>query len=448
MTALTNTGLKSAQACSSARHRCWWRRCGSGDGAFVAAGSVVTHDVPADAMTFGRAEQVDKPGRAAAFRAEQGEGVDVRHRWRHRHGASGPALAGGAAAAGVSRLRQRRHRHPGRTTASSGGARRASWSTSPRRSAREPLPGTTGIGHTRWATHGAPTQRNAHPHGTPRVSVVHNGIIENHAELRGRAGGRGPGVRDRDRHRDRRAAGRPPPAPAAWTRCEAARAAFARLEGAYALAMVFAGHPDLMIGAQHGAPLAVGFGENAMYLGSDSLALAPMTRRIAYLHEGDWAVVSRDNVGDLRARRRPVNRPDPGHRPDRRRGRQGRLPPLHGKGAARAPGRDRPDARPHARPGRPRGDAAGTAVRLGPGPAHDDRRLRQRLLSPGWPGGTGWRSWRGCRPTSMSPASSATAPRRCRSAASGCWSARAARRRTRWPRCASCSRPGNTWSPC
>ncbi len=158
-----------------------------------------------------------------------------------------------------------------------------------------PLGGTTGIGHTRWATHGAPTESNAHPHGTTRVVVVHNGIIENHAELRHElegcgqvfstetdtetvaqlldhllAGGMGPG--------------------------EAAQAAFARLEGAYALALLFAGQPDLIIAAQHGAPLAVGFGDGEMFVGSDALALAPMTSQIAYLRDGDWTVVTRNGA--------------------------------------------------------------------------------------------------------------------------------------------------------
>ena len=157
---------------------------------------------------------------------------------------------------------------------------------------RSPLPGTTGIGHTRWATHGAPTENNAHPHGTARVSIVHNGIIENHAELRAELEAAGQEFSTEtdtetvaqlvDLHLQRGMA------PA-----EAAGAAFSRLEGAYALAMIFAGHPELMIGAQHGAPLAVGFGEDEMFLGSDGLALAPLTRRIAYLHDGDWTLVNR-----------------------------------------------------------------------------------------------------------------------------------------------------------
>jgi glutamine---fructose-6-phosphate transaminase (isomerizing) len=160
---------------------------------------------------------------------------------------------------------------------------------------RMPLSGTTGIGHTRWATHGAPTENNAHPHGTARVSVVHNGIIENHAELRAELEAAGQEFSTEtdtetvaqlvDLNLQR---GMGP--------VEAAGAAFRRLEGAYALAIIFAGHPELMIGAQHGAPLAVGFGEDEMFLGSDGLALAPLTRRIAYLRDGDWAVVDRQGA--------------------------------------------------------------------------------------------------------------------------------------------------------
>ncbi len=172
---------------------------------------------------------------------------------------------------------------------------------------RAPLPGTTGIGHTRWATHGAPTEGNAHPHGTSRVSVVHNGIIENHAELRAELESQGQEFStetdtetvaqlvDLNLKRGMDPIG-------------AAGAAFRRLNGAYALAMIFAGHPELIVGAQFGAPLAVGFGDAEMYVGSDALALAPLTRRIAYLRDGDWTVVDRtgarffDAAGDEVAR--------------------------------------------------------------------------------------------------------------------------------------------------
>jgi glutamine---fructose-6-phosphate transaminase (isomerizing) len=160
---------------------------------------------------------------------------------------------------------------------------------------RAPLPGTTGIGHTRWATHGAPTESNAHPHGTARVSVVHNGIIENHAELRSELEAADQEFTTEtdtetvaqlvDLNLQR---GMAP--------IEAAGAAFRRLEGAYALAMIFSGHPELIVGAQHGAPLAVGYGEDEMFVGSDGLALAPLTQRIAYLSDGDWTVVDRQGA--------------------------------------------------------------------------------------------------------------------------------------------------------
>jgi glucosamine--fructose-6-phosphate aminotransferase (isomerizing) len=157
---------------------------------------------------------------------------------------------------------------------------------------RLPLTGVTGIGHTRWATHGAPTEGNAHPHGTERVSVVHNGIIENHAELRAELEAEGQ-VFTTETDTETVAQLVDLNLKRGMAPVEAAGAAFRRLEGAYALAMIFAGHPELIIGAQHGAPLAVGFGDNEMFVGSDALALAPLTRRIAYLRDGDWTVVDR-----------------------------------------------------------------------------------------------------------------------------------------------------------
>ncbi len=160
---------------------------------------------------------------------------------------------------------------------------------------RDAPDGTTGIGHTRWATHGAPTLGNAHPHGTARVAIVHNGIIENHAALRTELEAEGQAFETEtdtetvvqlvDLHLKR-----------GLTPVEAAHATFGRLEGAYALAMVFSGHSELMVGAQHGAPLAIGYGEEEMYLGSDSLALAPLTRRVAFLRDGDWTVLSREGA--------------------------------------------------------------------------------------------------------------------------------------------------------
>jgi glucosamine--fructose-6-phosphate aminotransferase (isomerizing) len=172
---------------------------------------------------------------------------------------------------------------------------------------KNPLPGSIGIGHTRWATHGAPTESNAHPHGTSRVSLVHNGIIENHAELRAELEAEG---QEFSTETDTETVAqlvdlylKQGMAP-----IEAAGTALRRLEGAYALAMIFAGHPELIVGAQHGAPLAVGFGEDEMFVGSDALALAPLTRRIAYLNDGDWTVVDRKGAKFFDLDGNPVER--------------------------------------------------------------------------------------------------------------------------------------------
>jgi glucosamine--fructose-6-phosphate aminotransferase (isomerizing) len=170
-----------------------------------------------------------------------------------------------------------------------------------------PLPGATGIGHTRWATHGVPNETNAHPHATGRVAVVHNGIIENHAELRTELERAGQVfVTQTDTETVVQLVdlllqqGLAPE--------EASREALGRLHGAYALAMVFASDPDLLIGARHGPPLAVGFGEDEMFVGSDALALAPLTQRIAYLEDGDWAVVRRKSAAFFDAQGNPVER--------------------------------------------------------------------------------------------------------------------------------------------
>jgi len=169
------------------------------------------------------------------------------------------------------------------------------------------LAGTTGIGHTRWATHGAPTETNAHPHGTSRVAVVHNGIIENHAELRAELEALGQVfATETDTETVAQLVDfllQKDMMPQA-----AAAAAFARLEGAYALALIFSGHPELIIGARKGAPLAVGYGDDEMYLGSDALALAPLTRRIAYLQDGDWVVLNRQTAAFYDKNNEPVER--------------------------------------------------------------------------------------------------------------------------------------------
>jgi glutamine---fructose-6-phosphate transaminase (isomerizing) len=159
------------------------------------------------------------------------------------------------------------------------------------RLAREPLSGTIGIGHTRWATHGRPTENNAHPHATDRLAVVHNGIIENFSELRRELEAKGVKfVTETDTEvvahlvTEEIQRGASP--------VEAVKAALPRLRGAFALAFLFAGEEDLLIGARKGPPLAVGFGEDAMFIGSDAIALAPFTDTVSYLEDGDWAVIS------------------------------------------------------------------------------------------------------------------------------------------------------------
>lgn len=153
-----------------------------------------------------------------------------------------------------------------------------------------PLNGTTGIGHTRWATHGAPTQNNAHPHHVGGVAVVHNGIIENYESLRDELVAEGCVFTTQTdtevvaQLADHYLQSGLAPQVAAFETLK-------RLRGAYALAMIFEGHEGLMIGARHGAPLAVGWGEGETFLGSDSLALAPLVSRITYLDDGDWCVI-------------------------------------------------------------------------------------------------------------------------------------------------------------
>lgn len=164
-----------------------------------------------------------------------------------------------------------------------------------KRLAGEPLPGVIGIGHTRWATHGKPVERNAHPHTTPRLAVVHNGIIENFAELRAMLSAEGYKF---ETETDTEAVahlvtrelnkGKSP--------VEAVRDCLPLLQGAFALAFLFEGDEETLIGARQGPPLAIGYGDGEMFLGSDAIALSPFTDTIAYLEDGDWAVLTRKGV--------------------------------------------------------------------------------------------------------------------------------------------------------
>jgi glutamine---fructose-6-phosphate transaminase (isomerizing) len=164
-----------------------------------------------------------------------------------------------------------------------------------KRLAKEPLGGHSGIGHTRWATHGRPNEVNAHPHATDKVAVVHNGIIENFRELREELQKKGVKFSTETDTEvvahlvtDEMRQGRAP--------ADAVKAALPRLRGAFALAFLFEGEEDLLVGARNGPPLAVGYGNGEMFLGSDAIALAPFTDTISYLEDGDWVVVHRGGV--------------------------------------------------------------------------------------------------------------------------------------------------------
>ncbi len=171
----------------------------------------------------------------------------------------------------------------------------------------QPLPGKAGIGHTRWATHGAATVTNAHPHRGRAVAVVHNGIIENFRDLRAEVEAAGYAHESEtdtetvallvQMHMDR-----------GLGAIEAARETFGKLEGAFALCFLFDGEEDLMIAARKGSPLAIGHGEGEMFVGSDAIALAPMTDLITYLEEGDWAVITRKGAEIFDAEGRRANR--------------------------------------------------------------------------------------------------------------------------------------------
>ena len=161
--------------------------------------------------------------------------------------------------------------------------------------ARDPAPGTTGIAHTRWATHGAPTAANAHPHATAELALVHNGIIENFRQLREALTARGRSFEsDTDTEviahlvSELVEGGASPQ--------DAVKAVLPQLRGAFALAIAFRQYPDMLIGARLGSPLVVGYGAGEMYLGSDALALAPLTQQITYLEEGDWVVITREGA--------------------------------------------------------------------------------------------------------------------------------------------------------
>lgn len=174
--------------------------------------------------------------------------------------------------------------------------------------AHSPARGHVGIAHTRWATHGAPNAINAHPHATAEVAIVHNGIIENFRQLRDDLASRGRRFESETDSEviahllsEQVEAGASPQ--------EAVMRVLPRLRGAFALAIAFRSHPEMLIGARLGSPLVIGYGEGETYLGSDALALAPLTQKICYLEEGDWTVITREGAAIFDAEGKPVSRP-------------------------------------------------------------------------------------------------------------------------------------------
>ena len=172
----------------------------------------------------------------------------------------------------------------------------------------DPAPGNVGIAHTRWATHGAPTASNAHPHATEELALVHNGIIENYKALRDELASEN---RNYESETDTEIVahlisskiekGASPK--------DAIAEVLPKLRGAFSLAITFRQSPDMLVGARLGSPLVVGYGEGEMYLGSDALALAPLTQKITYLEEGDWVIITRDGAQIFDENNEPVERP-------------------------------------------------------------------------------------------------------------------------------------------
>jgi glucosamine--fructose-6-phosphate aminotransferase (isomerizing) len=173
--------------------------------------------------------------------------------------------------------------------------------------ARDPAPGTTGIAHTRWATHGAPTAANAHPHATQHLALVHNGIIENFRQLKESLTARG---RTFESETDTEVVAHlvSEQVEAGLSPADAVKAVLPQLRGAFALAIAFREHPDMLIGARLGSPLVLGHADGETYLGSDALALAPLTQQITYLEEGDWVIVTREGAQIFDKDNQPVER--------------------------------------------------------------------------------------------------------------------------------------------
>ena len=279
-----------------------------GDGAIVAAGSVIVQRCPS-----GRA--VDRPRAAGGQARTRGRDPGATTEEELMCGIIGIIASDMVASGlleGLRRLEYRGYDSAGIATLVDGRieCRRAEGKLAnlARRLDHQPVQGAIGIGHTRWATHGLPTETNAHPIATGRVAVVHNGIIENFQALRQELEGLGHAFRT-DTDTEAVAILATHFLEQGLSPREAVAKTLARLDGAFALAFLFAGEHDLLIGARRGSPLAIGYGDGEMFLGSDALALAPLTRRITYLEEGDWAVVTSRAVTIFDAANNEVQRP-------------------------------------------------------------------------------------------------------------------------------------------
>ena len=301
---------------------------------------------------------------------------------------------------------------------------------------REPLQGHSGIGHTRWATHGKPTETNAHPHATERVAVVHNGIIENFRELREELEKAGATFKtETDTETvvqlvdDYLGKGMKP--------VDAVKAALPKLRGAFALGFVFAGEDDLMIGARKGAPLAIGYGDKEMYLGSDAIALSSVHRQ-HQLPRGrrlGGAVACRRHRRDERGtivKRQVQKSGASSFLVDKANYRHFMAKEIH----------EQPEVVGHTLAHYLDMSAEKVALPVGcrsisPSSSASRSRPVARRVSPGRSPNTGSSGWRGCRSTSTSPPSSATARRRCARTIWRCSCRNRAKRPTRWPPCAT-----------
>jgi glucosamine--fructose-6-phosphate aminotransferase (isomerizing) len=297
------------------------------------------------------------------------------------------------------------------------------------RLAREPLSGNAGIGHTRWATHGGVTETNAHPHVVDDVVIVHNGIIENFRSLKEDliAGGAAFTTETDTEvvaqliHRER-ANGKSPR--------EAVRDTLQKLEGAFAIAILFKGEDNLMIGARNGPPLAIGHGEGEMFLGSDAIALSPFTNRITYLEDGDWVVLSRTSMEIFDAGNRHVIRPMSFSQASAMIVDKGNHRHFMAKEIA-----EQPEVVGHTLAEYI--DFSERTIRLPEKLSFDFAKLERLTI-------TGLSASHACQPKSMSPRSSATVKRHCRRMASPLSYPSQVRRPTHWPHCAIASRKAST----